>query len=108
MEFPAGLRSQTTRRPKRVKQYQTCVLFTAFVDTHALAANYIELDMRSSSVRQLSRVLSVAAILCMATLLTAAQGKDKDWRPVTPEELASKTPVVEPGADAEALIWEVR
>jgi hypothetical protein len=108
MEFPAGLRSQTTRRPKRVKQYQTCVLFTAIVDTRALAANYIELDMRSSSVRQLSRVLSVAAILCMATLLTAAQGKDKDWRPVTPEELASKTPVVEPGADAEALIWEVR
>ena len=31
-----------------------------------------------------------------------------DWRPVTPEELASKTPVVEKDADAEAIFWEVR
>src|SRR6185436_18841309 len=30
------------------------------------------------------------------------------WRPVTPEELAMKTPKVEPDADAEAIFWEVR
>ncbi|RPJ87317.1 MAG: DUF3857 domain-containing protein [Acidobacteria bacterium] len=31
-----------------------------------------------------------------------------DWAPVTPEELALKASVVEPGADAEAFFWEVR
>lgn len=31
-----------------------------------------------------------------------------DWRPVSPEELAQKAPKVEPGADAEAIFWEVR
>src|SRR5688572_21047425 len=30
------------------------------------------------------------------------------WRPVTPEELAMKTPKVEADADAEAIFWEVR
>jgi len=34
--------------------------------------------------------------------------QDKDWRPVSPEDLSSKTPVVEPDADAEAIFWEVR
>lgn len=31
-----------------------------------------------------------------------------DWRPVTPAELQSKTPKVEPDADAEVIFWEVR
>jgi hypothetical protein len=31
-----------------------------------------------------------------------------DWKPIDPAELASKTPVVEKDADAEALFWEVR
>ncbi len=30
------------------------------------------------------------------------------WRPVSPAELAMKTPTVEPDADAEAIFWEVR
>ena len=30
-----------------------------------------------------------------------------DWRPVIPEELARKTPKLEPGADAEAIFWDV-
>src|SRR5438045_2613602 len=42
---------------------------------------------------------ALAAMIC---------GQSKDWRPVTAEELASKQPVVEPGADAEAIFWEVR
>lgn len=32
----------------------------------------------------------------------------EDWRPITPQELAQKTPSVEPNADAEAIFWEVR
>jgi Domain of Unknown Function with PDB structure (DUF3857)/Transglutaminase-like superfamily len=30
------------------------------------------------------------------------------WRPVSPGELAIKTPTVEPDADAEAIFWEIR
>nr|MDQ3042186.1 DUF3857 and transglutaminase domain-containing protein [Acidobacteriota bacterium] len=32
----------------------------------------------------------------------------KEWRQVSPAELAMKTPRVEPDADAEAIFWEVR
>ncbi len=35
-------------------------------------------------------------------------GGDDKWRPITPEEMQMKTPKVEPGADAEAIFWEVR
>jgi hypothetical protein len=35
-------------------------------------------------------------------------GQDKDWRPISSEELSAKTAVVEPNADAEAMFWEVR
>src|SRR5438874_10436994 len=35
-------------------------------------------------------------------------GQDKEWRPVSSEELASKKPSVDPDADAEAIFWEVR
>ncbi len=42
--------------------------------------------------------LSVAAV--------PSRSQDKDWRPVTPDELRSKDPVVEAGADAEAIFWE--
>jgi Domain of Unknown Function with PDB structure (DUF3857) len=49
-------------------------------------------------------------VLCCAFLSigTDVFGQDKDWRPVTPAELAAKTPLVEPEADSEAIFWEVR
>lgn len=37
-----------------------------------------------------------------------AFGQDKDWRPVDAADLHSSVPVVDPGADAEAIFWEVR
>lgn len=46
----------------------------------------------------------LCSILLSATLI----GQDKSWRPLSPEDISSTTPVVEPGADAEALFWEVR
>lgn len=39
---------------------------------------------------------------------TSALAVGDDWRPVTPADLAAKTPVVEKDADAEAIFWEVR
>lgn len=34
--------------------------------------------------------------------------QDKDWRAISPDDLAAKTPIVEPDADAEAIFWETR
>src|SRR5215211_4534162 len=52
------------------------------------------------------RALPTLAVVFLS--VTFAIGQDKDWRPVSPEDLQSKTPVVEPDADAEAIFWEVR
>jgi Domain of Unknown Function with PDB structure (DUF3857)/Transglutaminase-like superfamily len=38
----------------------------------------------------------------------AARAQDKDWRPISPDDLAAKKPSVESDADAEAIFWEVR
>ncbi len=48
------------------------------------------------------------ASLCLITLLPALAIAGDDWKPVDPGELALKAAVVEKGADAEALLWEVR
>ena len=47
-------------------------------------------------------------VVCLGMLFPAAVFAGDEWRPVTPEELAAKTPVVEKDADAEAIFWEVR
>jgi hypothetical protein len=31
-----------------------------------------------------------------------------DWRPVDPSEFAQKVPKIDPGADAEAIFWDIR
>ena len=48
------------------------------------------------------------ALVCFVILLTPAARAGDDWRPVTPEQLAMKTPVVEKDADAEAIFWEIK
>jgi len=48
------------------------------------------------------------ALFVCAIFATPAFAGDNDWRPVEPAELALKNSKVEPGADAEALFWEVR
>ncbi len=62
--------------------------------------------MNRSLAENLFCALSLLFILSFSHSL--AFGQDKDWLPVTAAELAAKTPVVEPGADAEAIFWEVR
>jgi hypothetical protein len=53
--------------------------------------------------------LLLGVVVCVAwcVFATPSPGGD-EWRPVTPEELAMKTPKVEPDADAEAIFWEVK
>ena len=48
--------------------------------------------------------LLVAPIGAMRTSLAAGE----DWRPIEQAELALKAPVVEPTADAEAIVWDIR
>jgi len=55
------------------------------------------------------RLHFLAAIVFLTGLLSVVvSAQDKDWRPVTPAELSSKQPIVEPDADAEGIFWEVR
>src|SRR5437879_4599840 len=54
---------------------------------------------------------SSSLLICFvfATLFCGvARAQDKDWRPISPEELSSKKASVDPDADAEAIFWEVR
>jgi hypothetical protein len=46
--------------------------------------------------------------VCLGLLATASVKAGDDWRPISAEELGMKAPKVEPGADAEAIFWEVR
>src|ERR1044072_4495721 len=47
-------------------------------------------------------------IVCLALSAATSASSGEEWRPISPEELAMKTPKVEPDADAEAIFWEVR
>src|ERR1044072_4367496 len=48
----------------------------------------------------------VCASINGGSLRTLAAGEE--WRPVEPADIALKTPVVEPNADAEAIFWDIR
>ena len=62
--------------------------------------------MKSFFLDKLCFVLLNLCVLFAAAI--AVSGQDKDWRPVSPAEFATKTPLVEPDADAEAMFWEIR
>lgn len=51
--------------------------------------------------------LFLLTIIFLSAAATARAG-DNDWKPIDPADLAMKTSIVEPSADAEALFWEVR
>jgi uncharacterized protein DUF3857 len=53
-------------------------------------------------------ILPLLATFVCLVIGASAHSSDNDWRPIDPAELASKTPIVEKDADAEALFWEVR
>jgi hypothetical protein len=49
-------------------------------------------------------LLLVLPLTLLSSILTAAD----NWRPVDSSELSQKKAKVEPGADAEAIFWDVR
>src|SRR5438105_8011055 len=52
-------------------------------------------------------LLSTAACITVCASAPGSSSSD-DWRAIDPAELASKTPIVDKNADAEAIFWEVR
>lgn len=64
--------------------------------------------MRSNSSLAGAIYFCAAFFVCSFITASAVFAQDKDWRPVTPDELQMKTGKVEPDADAEAIFWEVR
>lgn len=44
-------------------------------------------------------------LTCLLVSVTLLSGTD--WRPLRPEEMSLKSPKLDPGADAEILLWEV-
>lgn len=61
--------------------------------------------MKSILPAKLSYMLLLSYIFI---LMSSVSGQDKEWRPIPANQLAAKTSVVEPDADAEALLWEMR
>ncbi len=66
------------------------------------------IDVSMSFFRNRRFAIVFGIMCCVFALSFSVLAQSKDWRPVTPAELASKTPMVEPDADAEAIFWEVR
>jgi hypothetical protein len=64
-----------------------------------------EVNMKFFSLGKLFFVLS---LFCFCTVLPAAAvAQNKEWRTVSADELSAKAPLVEPDADAEAILWDV-
>ena len=67
----------------------------------------------SSLSTRLRRAVVLIFLSAVSLALTPAHAgaqppRPMTWKPVTPADLAVKAPVVDPKADAEALLWEVR
>ena len=54
------------------------------------------------------RCISLSIFCLLLAFSQAMLAQDKEWREITPAELAMKTPRVEADADAEAIFWETR
>ncbi len=54
------------------------------------------------------RLVRLSIFCLLLAFSQAIFAQDKEWREVTPAELAMKTPKVEADADAEAIFWETR
>ena len=60
-----------------------------------------------------SRLILITALGVLVLAATRIGGINaaaslEEWRPVEPAELALKTPMVDPDADAEAIFWDIR
>ncbi len=50
----------------------------------------------------------LACFVCIFVFGFAALAQDKEWRPLSSEDLSSQKPLVDADADAEAIFWEVK
>ncbi|MBX3293440.1 MAG: DUF3857 domain-containing protein [Acidobacteria bacterium] len=54
------------------------------------------------------RILTVFSLFAVIFFAQSATAQDKGWLPVSPSDLQLAEPLVEKGADAEAIFWETR
>ena len=59
-------------------------------------------------MRTIRPIFLPLTVICLFLVAPGFVFAGDEWRPVSPEELALKTSVVEKDADAEAIFWEVR
>src|SRR5215510_1160612 len=64
--------------------------------------------MIPKSFRLLLFPLIIVMLAATGTHWSRASAGGEEWRPVGPADLALKTAVVEPNADAEAIFWDIR
>jgi len=62
---------------------------------------------RTAALRAIALALGLSILAVLAGPPRAVRA-EKDWPPLTPEQRSLARPTVEPDADAEALLWEVR
>lgn len=64
------------------------------------------------SLHRTSRLIifsaTFALVLAAGVASRSALADVEEWRPVDPADLALTAPIVEPGADAEAIFWDIR
>jgi len=48
------------------------------------------------------------ALMAVLTVCLSTRAANDEWKPIDPGEVSLKAPIVEKGADAEGLFWEVR
>jgi hypothetical protein len=53
-------------------------------------------------------LLAVVAAVILLPILSRTVVAGEDWKPIDPDQLAQKAPIVEKDADAEVIFWEVR
>src|ERR1041384_5145860 len=66
--------------------------------------------MNPQSLRLLLFPLVIALVISSTATnwSRVSAGGPEEWRPIDPADLALKTAVVEPNADAEAIFWDIR
>ena len=69
------------------------------------------ITMNPKTLHSRGSILFVVLILILASInagSSKALAGGEEWRPVEPADIALKTPIVEPNADAEAIFWDIR
>lgn len=66
------------------------------------------MNSQTRSTRRRSAFFKTLSALLLTFSAPTVRAGGEEWRPIEPLHLALTAPVVEPGADAEAIFWDIR